>query len=698
MTLERWKPILLFCFSLLFPGMFSNAQTTKVDELLNQLEKNTSDTAQIRIMRKLSTAYSAVDPVKKFYYADQYRLLAEKNGNDSLVASAYLDMGISYGIRSNLDSALYYFNLGFDKAKESNYVVGIARSYANIGYAYDRLERKKDAVESYEAALKIYRRLNVQKAINQMITNLGSIYYDLGEYKIADGYFRQVLELVLETPDDEIGLGNALFTLGNSNLKLGDASASLDYFKKSLAVREKIGDLNGIALSNWGLGLLYIDKKQYKKAFPHLEIALKNNIALKNLYQQCVVHRAFAEAYLGLKEYESAEKHAKLALLRARESKSQGLVSLALELLVKVSKEQKKFADALHFQSDLIAVSDSLNNSKVRKDVILSDLHRINSDNRSLQRDNRSIVSKNSTYIIAISVITALLAIVVVLMVLYYKRNLEKKTANVLLHQQKQEISDINEELEALNEELITQSDVVAAQNIELEKLNQVKSKFFSIVSHDLRGPLMTIKTLIGLYRNGDLTEDEWTELLGRLEETTDTTAAFLDNLLEWSRNQMEGIAVNPSDVSLCQIAEENIKLLSYQINLKEIKVENRIAKDVKAYADPNMVNIVVRNLLSNAVKFCKADDEIILSATVGTDNTVCSISDSGPGISEKERENLFDLTHTTSTGTNGEKGYHVGLVLCKDMILQNNGSIAVHSIFGEGTRFDITLPAPEGD
>ncbi|RZL26052.1 MAG: hypothetical protein EOO96_22895, partial [Pedobacter sp.] len=102
-------------FSILF-GLFlvvnfsAVAQQKKVDELLAQLEKANPDTIQIKLLIKLSGAYSAVDPVKKFYYANQYKLLAEKNGIDSLVATAYLDMGISYGIRSKLDSALYYLN------------------------------------------------------------------------------------------------------------------------------------------------------------------------------------------------------------------------------------------------------------------------------------------------------------------------------------------------------------------------------------------------------------------------------------------------------------------------------------------------------------------------------------------------------------------------------------------------------------
>jgi two-component system sensor histidine kinase/response regulator len=677
-----------------FLGITTFAQTTKVDELLAQLNKNSPDTAQIKILRKLSTAYSAVDPVKKFYYANQFRLLAEKNGIDSLVASAYLDMGISYGIRSKLDSALYYFNLGYEKSKETNYTVGIGRSQANIGYAYDRLDRKKEAVKSYESALKIFRKLNIKKSINQMITNLGSIYFDLGEYKIADSYFRQVLENVKEVPSDEMGLGNALFSLGNSNRKLGNPEKSMDYYEQSLAIREKIGDLNGIALSNWGIGQSYINKYQYAKALGYLEIALKNNRTLKNVYQECVVLMGISHAYLGLNDNKSAEETAKLALIKAKESNSKGLTAEALELLIEVNAAQKKYDDALRFQADYNAIKDSLDTKKVKKDVIITDLNRINSDNKDLVKDNKTIVAKNSDYVTVISIVTILLIIVAVLLALYYRRNLEKKATNILLQQQKQEIAEVNEELGALNEELTTQMDLVSAQNIELEKLNSVKNKFFSIVSHDLRSPLNSLKMLFELYRKGVLDEKELSDLLTRLEDTIYTTASFLDNLLEWSKSQLEGMIVEPSAVEIHHIVENNIKLMDSQIKLKVLKVENKIAIDTTVFADSNMINTVVRNLLSNAIKFCNIGDEITFDAKLTNGEVICSISDSGPGISDKDKENLFNLTHTISTGTSGEKGYHIGLILCKDMILQNKGSIQVNSELGKGTTFNITLPA----
>lgn len=687
------KQLLCSCFFMLFLSGISFGQTSRVEELLSQLNKNSPDTTQIKVMRKLSAAYTSVDPLKKFYYANQFRLLGEKNGIDSVVSAGYLDMGISYGIRGNADSALYYFKLGYEKAKESNYEIGIARSYANIGYAYDRLDRKKEAVKSYEQSLTIFKKLNIKKSINQNITNLGSIYFDLGEYKMADSYFQQVLENVRETPNDQMGLANAYFSLGNSNRQLNNPKKALAYYKQSLAIREKIGDLNGIALSNWGIGILYNNKKAYRSALPHLEIALKNNRALKNVYQEGAALMTISQAYLGLKDYKKADEAANLALTKANEIKSKVFIVKALELLVQVNKEQHKYAEALKFQSDFIAASDSLNSKKIKKEVIINDLHRVNTDNKSLVRANKTITSKNADYVTVISIITLLLIVVAILLALYYKRNSEKKAINVLLQTQKQEVAEVNEELSALNEELITQMDIVSAQNIELEKLNQVKNKFFSIVSHDLRSPMNSLKMLFELFREGDLDKNELNKLTIRLEDTIYTTAAFLDNLLEWSKSQLDGVVVNPTSVNIHHIVEENIKLMDSQIKLKAIQVKNKIEDDTLVFADPNMITVVVRNLLSNAIKFCHKGDEVTFNAKLIDKKIVWSIRDNGPGISDKDKENLFNLSHTSSTGTSGEKGYHIGLILCKDMILQNNGTITVESELDEGTTFHVTLP-----
>ncbi len=690
---KQLKLVLSFYCVLHFFAISAFGQTTKVSELLAQLNSSNPDSVQIAIMRKLSAAYTSVDPIKKFYYANQYRLLAEKNKLDSTVSDAYQDMGIAYAIRTNLDSALFYFKLGQDKARASNYARGLARSFVNFGYTYDRLDRKKEALQNYEEALKIFRNIKFDKGINQTVTNLASLYFDLQQYKTAKVYFQQVYDNLKDNPKDEIAMGNVLFSLAACSRKLGNAKEAMEGYQKSLAIRERIGDLNGIALSNWGIGQLYVDKKQYQLSLPYLDIALTNNRILKNAYHECAVLNTLGDAQLGLEDYSAAEKTAKLAMLRARETKSKVPLATALNLLSRVSVAQKKFEEALKYKSEYTAVSDSLHINQTVNDVVVEDLNRVNLDNAKLEKSNKEIVARNTEYLTAISIITALLILLVILLVLYYKRNTEKKNANNLLQKQTQVIAETNEELNSLNEELTTQMDIVSSQNIELEKLNSLKNKFFSIVSHDLRGPINTLKMLLEFYREADLNEEELKKTLARLEDSIYTTASFLDNLLEWSRSQLDGMVVNPDTVNLRMMISDNITLMNAQIKLKSIHVENEVAEQTTIFADPNMINTVIRNLLSNAIKFCATGDRIFFAAKVEGNEVICTISDNGPGINDIDKENLFNLAHTISTGTSGEKGYHIGLLLCKDMLSQNHGKIEVESEIDKGTTFYITLP-----
>lgn len=195
------------------------------------------------------------------------------------------------------------------------------------------------------------------------------------------------------------------------------------------------------------------------------------------------------------------------------------------------------------------------------------------------------------------------------------------------------------------------------------------------------------------MYRSGILSEEELGNLLERLEDTVYNTAYFLDNLLEWSKSQLEGMVVNAVEVNLHEVVSHNIKLMESQIKHKSIKVTNNIESDTCVFADLNMVHVVIRNLLSNAIKFCAKDDQITFDAKVEKDKVICAIRDTGRGISDLDKENLFNLTHIPGTGTSGEKGQHIGLILCQDMVLQNNGSIKVESALGQGTTFYITLP-----
>lgn len=688
---KKLKREFCFVFLLLF-CLPAFAQTTKVEELLKELQPKLPDTTRMRIYQQLTTAYGSVDQDKKYYYAVRYKAIAEKLKVDTLVVEAYIDMGGTHAIRTVMDSALFYFAKGYESARKIKYERGMARALASMGYVYEKIDNDNEAIDKYKEALRLYKKVNYAKGINQCYINIGGIYHDLGEYEVSQTYDFLALESYRKI-GHEPGIAAALYSLGGSCLELGNIKEARQYFRESLEIRKRIGDLNGVALSTWGLARIDIKEGQFAKAIPNLEIALEIDIDIKNRYHESAVLISFARAYLGLKEFNKAKEYAKRAYKNSEIMESISMKSKAVWLYIQIEEAQGNYKEAFQYQKNFIELTDSIKAEQKLNHLVLTEFNRVSSENEGLVKDNKIIATKNTSYVKTIFITSIVLLFVVILLVLYYKRNLEKKATNLLLEKQRDEIVAINKELEMLNEEIITQMEITAVQNSELEQLNMVKNKFFSIVSHDLRSPLSMLKMLFGLYREGQLNESELSELLAKLEDTIYTTSVFLDNLLEWSKSQLDGIVVNPSVFEIGSLVRENIQLMETAVRLKGLKIEHNIGENTTVYADANMINVVVRNLISNAVKFCNTGNIITVEAHNSTNRMFLTIKDTGPGMGEKDLEKLFNLEHTITTSNTGEKGHQIGLVLCKDMVEQNNGTIRVESKVGEGTTFYIELP-----
>jgi signal transduction histidine kinase len=688
-----------YCWCLLFISPCF-AQTTKVTQLQQELKKPQADTTRLRLLQQLTEAYSSVDPKKKFYYANVYKQLAEKLHDEHAVADAYINMGISYGIQSKLDSALYYFFLAHDKAVKSNYPLGIARSLADLGFAYDRLDNKQESIKYYFQALPIYKKINYERGVNQCYINIGSIYHDLGKYRLAISYYEQCLKSYIKEKD-VVGIAYANYTLGNCYQELYEDDKALGYLAKSLVTRDSIGDLNGSGLVRRAMGIAYMHQKKYDLAIQNLEIALKNMRTLNDKYQEAAVVNSLADVYLKMQKYGMAEDYALQGLRIAKEIKSKIVASTSLDRLVSVYKNTNQINKAFEYQSRFLAVKDSIAAEKAIKDITLTEFDRIRSENAALAKNNEDISTKNTGYLTRLNnygnvviIIMGVLLTVVLLVFVLHRRNLKKQAVNKLLIKQKDEIASMNENLQTLNKEVSTQMEISQGQNIELEKINDIKNRFFSIISHDLRGPMGTLLSLFNVYRNGDIGEDDMRMLLLKLEDNIVTTSAFLDNLLEWSKSQFEGVVINPTNFSVNECIAENIKLHKTKTALKDIRVIFKPARKVSANADQNMINLVIRNLLSNSLKFCRPGDSITFDIQEISDRVVIFIKDTGPGISEANKHRIFSLEHAMSSGTQGEKGNFLGLILCRDMVVQNNGEIGFESEPGQGATFWISIPA----
>jgi len=256
-----------------------------------------------------------------------------------------------------------------------------------------------------------------------------------------------------------------------------------------------------------------------------------------------------------------------------------------------------------------------------------------------------------------------------------------------------EELAYINRNLENL---VLNRTKKIENQNIQLEQLNATKDRFFSIISHDLRGPIGNLSTSLGLLTENykTLNENSKFELLKGLKSSSDKTYHLLENLLIWSRIQADSIRFKPIKIFLNALINENIDLLKPGIKQKQIKITVHIPGNLKTNADNYMLDTIIRNLLSNAIKFTADNGNIEISAKQVGDKVEIAISDTGIGIKKENIDKLFRIEHNLMTvGTNGEKGSGLGLILCKEFIEKHDGKIQVESVEGKGSSFIFTMP-----
>jgi two-component system, sensor histidine kinase and response regulator len=232
-----------------------------------------------------------------------------------------------------------------------------------------------------------------------------------------------------------------------------------------------------------------------------------------------------------------------------------------------------------------------------------------------------------------------------------------------------------------------------------LSQLNSLKDKMFSVIGHDLRSPLGSVKmTLEFLSQSASGScPPEIRESLDLMIKTTEEIFDLLENLLGWGKSQTGNLFIEPERLNLNELIQSVYFLSKGNLNFKSLYFENEVPADLSVFADLNMLKLVFRNLISNAIKFTSGGGRIRVLAQPSDGNVEVAVEDNGVGIPEENLLRLFDPgNHLTTYGTNKESGSGLGLKLVHDVIARNNGDIRVESEEGKGTSFIVTLPAAD--
>ncbi|MBA4056016.1 MAG: hypothetical protein C0490_14975 [Marivirga sp.] len=407
----------------------------------------------------------------------------------------------------------------------------------------------------------------------------------------------------------------------------------------ALEIRQARKDKRGVAESFNNIGALYYYQKNYQRAIANLQLGLDAG-------QDSQYHHQIGRSYEYLSECYEAMGDFKKAL------EYNDLFLAINDFIINEKSEQQ----LLETQDRYMIGKREAQIEKLETDRVLRE-----------EEISKQKIIKNFLFVVVA------LCLFIVGLVIYF-----------LLKQKRS-----NKKLEIANA-------LVNAQNLELQDLNATKDKFFSIISHDLKGPLNSLTSFSSLLINhtDSLSKEEIKMFALDFDKSLKNLFSLLENLLEWSRSQTGNIEFTPESFDLSLLLEENKDLLKAQAENKRITLGYENGSHQMVNAHKNSVNTVVRNLISNAIKFTPQEGMITLELTkMGTD-VVVSVTDTGVGMPPEVMHKLFriDSKHSTK-GTANEKGTGLGLILCKEFVEKNGGRIWVKSKEGQGSAFYFSLP-----
>lgn len=254
-------------------------------------------------------------------------------------------------------------------------------------------------------------------------------------------------------------------------------------------------------------------------------------------------------------------------------------------------------------------------------------------------------------------------------------------------------ILDNYRELRRVNLLLDEKAKLLEIQASDLSELNILKNKLFSVISHDLKSPLYALRNLFRGFQQYNLPAEEIKQFIPEVVKDLNYTTALMENLLIWVKSQMNINVMHPQILEVSELVKEATDLLRLQAHSKNITVQFRDEHPVYIFADRDMISLVIRNLLSNAIKFTPQQGNINIWLIENGNLVEIFVKDTGIGMEQKVLTRLFENNYYTTKGTANETGTGLGLMLCKDFLTKNGGTLTVCSKPGQGSTFSFTLP-----
>jgi len=666
--------IFMFCVS--FPVL--SQSSNKRDSLALKLERlestnrfNPKDTTHINLLADLAFSYQYLDSDSLYSIANRALGYSRKTNYSHGIIKGLNALGVYHYNKGNreksmpmLKEALELANEVEDIDSELSLINTMAQNYSFEGNYAEALNLNLKGID-------LARKIKDQQTLSVLNENIAGLYADQKDFKNALMFYDTVQKYNRRL-NDEVVDAETQSNMASIYKDAKDFKNAMFNINRSINIFEKHKVYDWLAYAYQVKGDVYLDQEKYKWAlywYDQSDMLFKHQIEDDRIQIQLM--NGMAKVYFGLEQDSLSLVYAKKGLdLSNKIGSLQGQIDCS-ETLYKVYKKNGETSEALAYLETFKTLSDSLFMDKNKQSLSLLETKiQYQLEKEELIEANEEALAKQRNYIYF--AIIVLLILTIITFVIRRSENIQKK----------------------LNKELKEKSQAVTQREAQLHEINKTNTKLFSIIGHDLRGPIGGLQSILKMFTDGDITTKELVSFIPKLKTDVDNISFTLNNLLSWGLNQLNGVVTKPKRVSLSYLVNNNIKLLSEIAKSKSIKIINQLPENPRIWADNNQIDIVIRNLLSNAIKFTPENGLITIEAEEKGDMWQISVRDTGIGMTAEMQRTIFkDSSNVTTYGTNNEKGTGLGLSLCKEMVQKNNGKIWVDSVPRKGTTFCFTVP-----
>jgi signal transduction histidine kinase/uncharacterized protein HemY len=610
--------------------------------------KRTSDTTSGEDLRLLHSA----------------KLVAHEEHNARAEARVLIEIATYHYVQlKDYDTALDWLIQSFILEDSARLKQEKIFTFIAMARVFEEVGEFQKSIEQLDHALAINQEDNLALLI-LMLSERGQVKARLGLAEEATEDYQQMLKYA-RNGDRRASEADALYHLGVLQGQKREYAAALKNHKAALTIRRELHDKTKEAESLHSVGELYLLQQNFERAKANHEVALGIREKLNDHTRLAESYNGLGLLYIAQKDYKQAIKNLELALSHSQESDAQEQLVKAYEGLSLCYKELGDFKNALLNRERQSDIYDMLQREKDR--------------NKLTEVQNRYTIQEKESRIDQLAA------------------NMLESERIIAEQQKERNLLMLILGLGAIIGGLILYLYfIIRKNNRKLKEINETKDKLFSIIGHDLKGPLNSLTAFSSLliHHAETLTKEEIKMLSGDVDKSLKNLFVLLENLLEWARSQTGNIDFKPMSFDLATVLQENCELLKGLAQKKNIALVNMGGGQLLVKAHRNSINTVVRNLISNAIKFTSEGGQIIISTEPAGNHLKVTVADNGVGMNKDVLKRIFKIgTKHSTLGTSQEKGTGLGLILCKDFVEKNKGTIGVDSEEGKGSRFYFTVP-----